>query len=553
MKRLVRFFLLLTLLFLAGCASMEPQKSDEETAPNTTAGEIPETTADATIPETAAETSAETTAAAGEHVHAFTEKVQSKDYLKADAACGERPIYYYSCACGERGEKSFRGDPVPHVYGASVSNGGLIKSVWCTKDGCGHTETLNLQLPTVGTLRGAFNCTDDSYKNRDSAKILWYDGCEIADFESYSEWLQANGCRKVQNYRLGGNRYALFKGQKFTAYLSYLVGERAIRVYIGRSDDLIPSRVVPENPKTVAPAIWQIDVNCEAAKSNGGMSYVLQLPDGKFIVVDGGYDTKADADSIYKILTENKPESHEQPIVAAWFITHLHIDHVGTLRNFTTRYKNDVTVEGFYYNFPYVNVSDIWPTNNGAWEDLMASWEGATLYRKLHSGMQFVFAGAKVTVLCTFEDVYPLSFNSGNDTSTVFKIEIGGQSIVFLGDAEYGESDRMTFLPDDAVKADIMQYAHHGYDKQARSDLYQKINPTVILWPMTLVNWESESHGEVFRPRYETHSENAWARTAATVKKIIVMGEGTTKLELPYTPTGPRNADYRALYLEQKP
>ena len=167
--------------------------------------------------------------------------------------------------------------------------------------------------------------------------------------------------------------------------------------------------------------------------------------------------------------------------------------------------------------------------------------------------MQFAFAGTKITVLCTFEDVYPLEFNSGNDTSTVFKVEIAGQSIVFLGDTEYGESDRMLNLPASALKADIMQYAHHGYDKQARSNLYQKIDPSVILWPMPFVNWESESHGEVFRPRYETHSENAWARTATSVKKIIVMAEGTTKLVLPYTPTGPRNADYWALYQEQKP
>ena len=103
------------------------------------------------------------------------------------------------------------------------------------------------------------------------------------------------------------------------------------------------------------------------------MSYVLQLSDGKFIVVDGGYDTKEDAASIYKILTENKPANHEQPIIAGWFITHLHIDHIGALRNFTNRYKDKVKVEGFYYNFPYVTISDIYPSNNGTWEDLMAS------------------------------------------------------------------------------------------------------------------------------------------------------------------------------------
>ena len=537
MKRLFALLLLLSLLCLAGC--LESETPDETTI------------------DTAA-TTAEPTSAPG-HVHSFTQKVQSEQYLLRGATtCGSRPTYYFSCACGEKGDNTFKGDAVQHIYSVSVSDNGLIETAKCTREGCTHSETLNMMLPTAGTLKGAFSCSKSDYRNRDCAKILVYENCQKSDFDNYTRWFQQTaGCERKQAYQLGDNRYILYKNDKFTAYLSYLSGEGAVRVYIGRADDLIPSRLDPGAGK-VSPALWQINVDCKAAGYNGGMSYVLQLSDGKFIVVDGGYDTKEDAASIYKILTENKPANHEQPIIAGWFITHLHIDHIGALRNFTTRYKDKVKVEGFYYNFPYVTIGDIYPSNNDTWEDLMASWEGATLYRKLHSGMQFSFAGAKITVLCTFEDVYPLNFNSGNDTSTVFKIEIAGQKIVFLGDAEYGESDRMMYLPDDAVKADIMQYAHHGYDKQARGNLYQKIDPSVVLWPMPFVNWESDSHGEVFRPRYEgtitnRHKENEWIRNADSVKKIIVMAEGTTKLDLPYTPTGPRNADYAALYEEQKP
>ena len=539
MKRLFGLLLLLSLLCLAGCLGSEPETETEGPEADVTTSE---NTADVT-----------TEAGAG-HEHTFDQRVQSDEYLRTPAACGEKPIYYYSCECGERSDTEvFKGDPVPHLYNAvTVSDTGLIESATCTRTGCGHVETLNLQVPSSGTLKGAFKCSENKYKTVDCSKILYYENCTESHFENVVRWLNANGLEQAQSYKLGSNRYVLYRGNYFTAYLSYLATEGAIRLYIGRADDLIPDRLDP-GAGEVTPALWQINVDCKAAGYNGGMSYVIQLSDGKFIVVDGGYDTKEDANSIYKILMQNKPADHEKPIIAGWFITHLHIDHIGALRNFTNLYKNKVTVEGFYYNFPYVQISDIYPSNNQNWETIMASWEGATLYRKLHSGMQFAFAGAKVTVLCTFEDVYPLEFNSGNDTSTTFKVEIAGQKIMFLGDAEYGESDRMLNLSSDVLKADVMQYAHHGYDKQARSNLYQKIDPSVILWPMPFVNWESESHGEVFRPRYETHGENAWARTATSVKKIIVMAEGTTKLELPYTPTGPRNADYWALYQEQKP
>ena len=434
----------------------------------------------------------------------------------------------------------------------------MVERVRCTNEGCGHEEQPNVKLPSYGTFKGSFNCSDGNYQNQDSAKIFWYENCKEADYDNYARWLRTSGCTLKESYTMGSNRYALYKNEYYTLYLSYLSGEGAIRVYVGRSDDLVPAKTAARSAAKVQPSLWQINVDCQAARANGGMSYVLQLSDGKFIVIDGGYETDSDANAIYRILSENKPADHEKPIIAGWFITHMHIDHCGTVRRFTSLYGEKVAAEGFYYNFPYVNVGDIWPSNSKTWETLMASYEGATLYRKLHSGMQFAFSGATVTVLCTFEDVYPLSFTSGNDTSTVFKIEIAGQSILFLGDAEHGESDRMTFLSAETLKADIMQYAHHGYDKQCREELYAKIDPETVLWPMTIVNWESENYGEVFRPRYEgtssnSHRENAWIRSAAGVKKIIVMAEGTTKLSLPYTPSGPRNADYNALYEAQRP
>ena len=527
MKKYLTAFVLAALFLLAGCFGKTPAETEKEPATDPV--------------ETA-------------HVHSFTERVQSDEFLAKTPVCGQKRVYYISCACGAHIAATFLGDVEPHAYAVSVTDAGVIERVRCTNEGCDHVEQPNIKLPTVGTLRGVFNCSDSNYLDQDSAKIFWYENCKEADFNTYADRLQSSGCTLTESYTMGSNRYALYKNEYYTLYLSYLSGEGAIRVYVGRSDDLVPAKTAAESVPKAHPALWQIDVDCKAQGDNGGMSYVLQLRDGKFIVIDGGYDTKEDADSIYRILSENKPADHEKPIVAAWFVTHLHIDHVGVIRSFANNHKDEVKVEGFYYNFPYVNISDIWPSNNKSWEERMAGFEGATLYRKLHSGMQFAFSGATVTVLCTFEDVYPLSFNSGNDTSTVFKIDVAGQTILFLADAEYGESDRMMFLSAETLKADIMQYAHHGYDKQCRAELYAKIDPETVLWPMPIVNWR-DGGGEVFRPRYEgtSHKENAWIRSATSVKKIIVMAEGTTKLALPYTPTGPRNADYNALYEAQRP
>ena len=490
------------------------------------------------------------------HYHHFDQKVMSKRYLAGGAACGEAMPYYYSCSCGEYDKyRVFTGPIEGHSYGIVANDNGIIQKVYCTKEGCGQVENLNFALPTAGRFVGCYDCSqgdnDNDYSMIDSSKIFYYENCSVENYNTYVAKLKNDGCTEKATYKLGSNLYTLLKHEKFTTYVSYLSGEGALRVYVGRSDDISPSKIEVKDEGICKPAVWQIDVNCQAAKFNGGMSYVMQLTDGKFLVVDGGYRTNEDADSIYNILIANKPKTHEKPIIAGWFITHMHIDHMGVLRNFTNLYRNAVMIEGFYYNIPYSNIGDLWPNNSRIMENEISDAWSATLYRKLHSGMQFYFSGAKVTILCTFEDVYPLNFTSGNDTSTVFKVEMGGQSVLFLGDAEHGQSDRMMYLDDSVVHADIMQYAHHGYDNQCRNEFYQKVNPTVVLWPMTFIDWERDSHGEVFRWRYEERKENAWARSAWNVKKIIVMAEGTTKLELPYTPEGPRDADYEKLYREQ--
>lgn len=64
------------------------------------------------------------------------------------------------------------------------------------------------------------------------------------------------------------------------------------------------------------------------------MSYVIRLADGTFIVVDGGYATNREADGLYELLMANTADG-KQPVISAWFITHLHYDHYGCLKKFT--------------------------------------------------------------------------------------------------------------------------------------------------------------------------------------------------------------------------
>ena len=113
--------------------------------------------------------------------------------------------------------------------------------------------------------------------------------------------------------------------------------------------------------------------------------------------------------------------------------------------------------------------------------------------------MTLGFAGATVDVLCTHEDVYPMSFVDGNDTSTVLRVNIAGQRILFLGDARDGESVTMlNTIPTAELKMDIVQFSHHGYE--GCSDVFYKVvGAPVVLWPMNIIGYQSGTYAPIFR------------------------------------------------------
>ena len=53
--------------------------------------------------------------------HIYNNKIISAQYLKSEATCVDRAVYYYSCSCGEKGEETFTsGSPLGHSYNTAV-------------------------------------------------------------------------------------------------------------------------------------------------------------------------------------------------------------------------------------------------------------------------------------------------------------------------------------------------------------------------------------------------------------------------------------------------
>lgn len=88
------------------------------------------------------------------HTHSFSEQNTASKYLKTKATCTSPALYYYSCACGEKGSEAFpHGEVAAHTvvtdsgYPASCVKTGLTDGLHC--DLCGTVLRAQASIPIV--------------------------------------------------------------------------------------------------------------------------------------------------------------------------------------------------------------------------------------------------------------------------------------------------------------------------------------------------------------------------------------------------------------------
>ena len=233
------------------------------------------------------------------------------------------------------------------------------------------------------------------------------------------------------------------------------------------------------------------------------LSIVIKSPNGKIIVIDGGWE--ADADKLSSLILQQGSK------VDAWLITHPHEDHVGALCAILNDSARKIKIDKIYCSLAtpdwYRQVS---PTGAGIADQLLSAFTKLTVGTVTNSigrGTEINIDDVNIRVLNN-RGVY--TYNGVNNSSLVYKIRVSRQSILILGDLAYdGGKDLIKTCTAAELKSDIVQMAHHG-QQGVDQDAYALIAPTTCLWPTPAWLWNNDNGGGVGSGPWGTLTTRAW-------------------------------------------
>ena len=327
-----------------------------------------------------------------------------------------------------------------------------------------------------GTYQGAYECGNETVQ-------LYYTMVNTTKIDGYINDLARAGFAKKEDRIVEGNRFVTCVGEDGLVHLTYLHKNRTMTVI---SDSLTTHVYKDSEPAygkitETTLAVSSLDFSHREVLDGNGMSYVITLEDGRFVIIDGGYEQ--DNHLLYNYLVDNNKRSDGKIVIAAWIFTHSHADHYGAHKSFTATYANKVQVEYFVAN---TGTAAIYGGDHDTYLEIdlpkavAKHYPGAKII-KPHTGQILKFCNVEFEILHTIEDYVPGMMYSENNATMVFRATINGQKILFMGDGEQDLSKRVLNHYGTYLKSDFLQVNHHGYSG-GRVDLFRVVDPTYSMW-----------------------------------------------------------------------
>lgn len=259
------------------------------------------------------------------------------------------------------------------------------------------------------------------------------------------------------------------------------------------------------------------------------MSFILESKDGVFVMDGGDYTEKEYMLSYLRMLGSR---------VRAWFLTHPHDDHVGCLISLLEE-NDDITVDEVYYNFPTEEFAVSYEPNQGSMttSDLYNRLRVVTANNNIKATTvkdmgEYKFGSLTVRALRTPNE--SITEDAVNNSSVVFRFEINGKSILFLGDLSIaGGRELLERVPRELIKSDYVQMSHHG-QKGVEKCVYEVIAPKYAMWcnPEWMWNNRADKIGDYDTGKMKTVIVRGWMSEIGTVKRHYLAHDRTQIIDL---------------------
>ena len=343
-------------------------------------------------------------------------------------------------------------------------------------------ERMSKELPayvTEGVFDGVYDCGEGN--------CAWsFSSTVETEYLVFLQALEEKGFQLYTQNTIGKSRFATYLKEGEAVHTAWYHTANECRIVYGPKG-YIPSTIPPIYTEVVTPSIAQLARN-GVYFTAPGLSLVLQLPDGSFIIVDGGSAEDEDEVALLNYLKNNKPFSDSRPRVT-WMFTHAHTDHMMLANSFLSHYADEIELETVCYNFPdFESVKmECEPLD---WSIRLVSELKAILAAKYpntqhyiyHTGNKLLLPGCEIDFLHTHEDFWTRGFRWVNHTCAVWQMTVQGKKLLILGDIMEKQCDFLADTYGDAIRPDILQATHHGYNGGTLK-LYQLVDPGICLWP----------------------------------------------------------------------
>ena len=258
------------------------------------------------------------------------------------------------------------------------------------------------------------------------------------------------------------------------------------------------------------------------------MSYIIRTRQGRLIVVDGG--NAGDAPALLSGLKALWREPG-RPVVEAWFLTHLHSDHLDAFIEIMTKSGSDVAVRNVYAHVPPRAVLD---SVKGAEKREVDRLEQAL--RALPEGLLHTVRAGEVLRVddLTFDILYVPDqvelANPINNSSLVFRMDAGGQTVLFTGDVGRETSARLVQRYGARLQSDIVQMAHHGQNGVTEA-FYRAVQPSYCLWTTPTWLWNNDRGQGPGTGPWRTLEVRGWMEKHPIEKHYVTSIDGLVRID----------------------